>query len=89
MPRIARRGEVNYGAFDVFTIAHAAAGVAMGVAGVSRSRALAVAIGWEIVEPILKTALPGAFPHATIDTMTNKTTDVVAVMAGWWVVSRG
>ncbi len=86
--RHAKRGEVNYDAIDGFTAAHAASGAIMALTGVKASTALAMAVGWELVEPVLKTEIPGLFPHASIDTPINKLTDVAAVMVGWWGAKR-
>ncbi len=90
--RRAKPGEVNYGPVDRFTFAHAAAGVGLALADASGPVALAVAIGWEVVEPTLKVKAPALFPYASRDSMTNKVVDVVAVMAGWYgtrKLSRG
>lgn len=86
--RHAKPGEVNYNAVDVFTAAHVAAGVIMAMSGVKAPTALALAVGWELVEPVLKTEAPGLFPHARIDSSVNKLTDAAAVMVGWWGAKR-
>lgn len=80
-------GGINQAAFDRFTIAHFAIGVTMGVAGVPRLAALAVAIGWEIVERPLKRNFREAFPSQ--DSLQNATVDALAMTAGYCAASGG
>lgn len=86
--RIASPGEINGDVVDRFTLAHGAAGVLAGSVGVGPLGALALAVGWEIVERPLKRALPGAFPNATQDTWGNMVGDVGAFMIGWFIANR-
>jgi len=82
-------GGINQTAFDRFTIAHFAMGVAMGVAGVPRLAALTVAIGWEIAERPLKRNFREAFPNPSQDSLQNATVDALAMTAGYCAASGG
>jgi hypothetical protein len=81
--REALPGEVNGDALDRFTLAHAAAGVLMGLGRLPWWAALGLAIAWEVAENPLKDRFPGVFPHATHDRPCNAVADTCAVMAGW------
>ena len=87
--RGAHSGEINGDFVDRFTLAHAAGGAALGLMRTSFPTALVVAVGWELVERPLKDAYPALFPHETQDTLPNAVGDVLAVLGGWWLVSRG
>ena len=81
--RAAEPGEINHAVVDRFTIAHFAVGVLMGAGRMPWWGALAIAVGWELVERPLKRSAPQIFPHATQDTVQNAVGDAVAMMAGW------
>jgi hypothetical protein len=85
MPRVnqARDGQVNYGLFDQYTLAHALFGLAMGLYGTKATTALMTAMAWEVGEPFLKERVPVVFPYTSIDSSENKFGDVVGWMAGW------
>lgn len=82
-PPPAKPGEINYPFADRFTFVHFGIGLAYGVLGLSLGWVLALAIGWEAVENLLKAWLPQMFPHATADTWRNSLGDTLAVMGGW------
>lgn len=84
--RTAQTGEINGDAIDRFTIGHAAFGTIMGLGRVPWWGALTVAVGWELLEHVLKDAVPAAFPHATQDTLINSTFDALAMMLGWGAI---
>lgn len=84
--RAATGGEINGSAFDRYTVAHAASGVALGLRRIPWWAALGLAIVWEIVERPLKDRFPNWFPNATQDSLANSVVDVGAVMAGWGVM---
>jgi hypothetical protein len=86
--RPARPGEINHAAIDGFTIGHAMVGVGLALLGIPWWGALAVAIGWELVERPLKTTMPEVFPHASQDTFTNAFFDAAGMMTGW-AITRG
>ena len=78
-------GEVNYPAFDRWSVVHAAFGVLVGTAGTSFGTALAITIGYEIIENSLKRKVPKAFPAGSSDTAANHIGDSVSFMSGWLV----
>ena len=73
----------NQALFDVFTLAHVAAGYVLKRSGWSAESTLLAAVVWELVEPTLKENNPDAFPHPEVDSNVNKAVDVVATMIGW------
>lgn len=79
----AKPGEVNYGFVDRFTLVHFGIGLVYGLLHLHLGWALLLAIGWELVENILKARVAWIFPHATADTWKNSLGDVLAVMSGW------
>ncbi len=81
--RVALPGEINYPAFDRFTIGHGAVGVMMGLIRMPWWAALTIAVGWEIVERPMKRNAPALFPNATQDTFQNALVDAAAMMVGW------
>jgi hypothetical protein len=81
--RKALPGEINYALVDRFTIAHGAVGFTLGAARVPLPYAIAIAIGWELVENPLKRNFPGLFPSKTQDSLQNATGDALAMVAGW------
>ncbi len=74
----------NQAAFDRYTILHTLSGVAMRLVGVSFWWAAAIAVTWELVEPMLKEKYPSMFPQAAKDSMKNKVVDATSMMAGWY-----
>lgn len=81
--RIANPGEINFHAVDRFTLVHGAVGAGLGALGLPWWAAIAVTLGWELVERPLKDHYPQMFPHSTQDTMDNVVGDVAAFMLGW------
>lgn len=75
--------EVNHKAVDRFTVAHAAAGILLGLGRVGPGYAVALAVGWELVENPLKDAFPDVFPHPSHDSFANAAGDVLAMMGAW------
>ena len=73
----------NQSPFDIFTVAHVAAGYLLKRGGWSLESTLMVAVVWEALEPTLKASNPGAFPRSQIDSTENKVVDVLATMFGW------
>lgn len=82
--RRAREGETDYHTLDRYTAAHAATGLAMGLARAPWPAMLVLAVGWEVVERIK----PEMFRQRTYDTAENAITDVAAVVLGWAVGYR-
>jgi hypothetical protein len=74
---------INQAPADRFTLAHLVLGFVAGELGASPLQAVAVAVGWELVETPLKRAAPAVFPHASADTLANATVDALAFMAGY------
>lgn len=86
--RTARPGEINYAFVDPYSLAHAAVGALLGLLGLRLGGLLAIAIGWELAEHVLKNLIPAVFPHPTQDTLANSTGDVLSALLGW-AISRG
>jgi len=86
--RTARPGEINYAFVDPYSLAHAAVGAILGLLGLRLGGLLAIAIGWEVAEHVLKNLIPAAFPHPTQDTLANSIGDVLSALLGW-AVARG
>ncbi len=86
--RTARPGEINYAFVDPYSLAHAAVGVLLGLLGLRVGALLAIAIGWELAEHILKNLIPAVFPHPTQDTLANSTGDVLSALIGWAIARR-
>jgi hypothetical protein len=87
-PRRAVPGEINYPIFDRFTAAHFLIGVSYGLLDLSVWLAIVLAIGWEVVEDVLKALVPIIFPNATRDTLRNAAGDIAAVMTGWAITAH-
>jgi hypothetical protein len=86
--RTAHPGEINYAFVDPYSLAHAVVGAMLGLLGLRLGALLAIAIGWELAEHVLKNLIPAAFPHPTQDTLANSTGDVLAALLGW-AIARG
>ena len=85
--RTAGPGEINHAFFDPYSLVHGVVGIlAAVVLGFGFFATLALAVGWELVEHVLKNVVPGIFPHPTQDTFANSAGDVVATMIGWMLV---
>lgn len=80
---------INDELFDRFSLAHGAVGFGYGRVGIPWWGAVALVVGWEIVERPLKAEMPGLFPHASQDSVANMAGDVIAVMVGWTLGRRG
>jgi hypothetical protein len=81
--RTATSGEINFGFVDPYTLVHGLVGVVAAAVGLRFVGMLALAIGWEIAEHLLKLVVPSVFPHVTQDTFQNSCGDVLATMLGW------
>jgi hypothetical protein len=81
-----RPGNVNYAMFDYFTLVHFVIGCTYGWLGSSLITAIVLAVLWEVFENPLKMMFPQVFPHATADTLKNSLGDIMAVVAGWYVI---
>jgi len=86
--RTAHSGEINYAFVDPYSFAHAAVGAILGLVGLRLGALLAIAIGWELAEHVLKNLIPAAFPHPTQDTLANSIGDVLSALLGW-AIARG
>lgn len=87
MPPPARPGEVNHAFVDRFTFVHFGIGMAYELLGFTLELALLLALAWEILENPLKAYASFLFPHATADTLANSLGDMLAVCAGWLLLS--
>lgn len=81
--RTARPGEINYAPFDRYSLAHGLIGVAAAMMGLSFWATLAIAVGWEIAEHVLKNVVPALFSYASQDTLVNSVGDVLSTLVGW------
>lgn len=78
-------GTINGDPADRFTIAHGIGGVFIGLTNAPIGAAIALAIGWEVLERYLKDRMPEAFPHPSQDRLQNSILDACAVLIGWGV----
>lgn len=83
MQQLHQLGAENQTAIDRFTAGHAAVGLLLRLGRLPWWAALAIAVGWEVIETPIKNAMPRAFPFPTADSFANAATDVVAVMTGY------
>jgi hypothetical protein len=81
--RTATSGEINFGFIDPYTLVHGFVGVVAAAIGLRFFGMLALAVGWEIAEHLLKQLIPSVFPHVTQDTFRNSCGDVLATIVGW------
>jgi hypothetical protein len=85
--RTARPGEINYPPIDRYSLAHGLIGVAAGLAGFGFWQTVGIAVGWEIVEHVLKNLVPALFAYPSQDTLVNSFGDVISTMLGWAVAT--
>lgn len=85
--RTAAPGEINYAPLDRYSLFHGLVGVAAGLIGLGFWPTLGIAVGWEIVEHILKNLVPAVFAYPTQDTLVNSIGDVLSAMVGWSLAS--
>ncbi|HVV50168.1 MAG TPA: hypothetical protein VHO06_10950 [Polyangia bacterium] len=81
--RMARPGEINYAPFDRYSLFHGLVGLAAGLVGLGFWPMLGIAVGWEIVEHVLKNLVPAVFAYPTQDTLANSVGDVLSALYGW------
>lgn len=81
-------GEINGDPVDRFTIVHFGAGAAYGLLGLPLWTAAVVGVAWEVLENPLKDRFPGAFPHASHDTLANAAVDTAAFVGGAYLTGR-
>jgi len=77
-----RDEEINLSPVDRFTLVHFGAGVGASVLGLTLEQTLALAIGFEVVEYLVKDAHPQIFPHPSQDSLPNAAVDVGAAVGG-------
>jgi hypothetical protein len=85
--RVANPGELNHGFLDPYSLVHGLVGAVLAVFGLGLAGAIAVAVGWEVVEHVLKNVAPSAFPHPTQDTLANSAGDVLSTAIGWVIAA--
>ncbi len=81
--RTAQPGEINYPPFDRYSMFHGLVGVAAGLIGLGFWPTLGIAVGWELVEHVLKNLIPALFVYPSQDTLANSVGDVLSVLFGW------
>lgn len=74
---------INQRPVDRFTLAHLVGGFIAGELGAPPAVAVAVAVGWELLERPLKRAAPGAFPNPSQDSLSNAAVDAAAFLGGY------
>ena len=79
---------MNEAMFDTWSWGHIALGFVCKRAGFSFPTVLVIAIGWELIEPSLKTSNPDLFPHPSIDSNANKFGDILSVLLGYYAGGR-
>lgn len=85
--RLAPPGELNHGFLDPYSLVHGLVGVVAALFGLRLGGTMAIAIGWEVTEHLLKNLAPTAFPHPTQDTLANSAGDVLSTALGWAVAA--
>jgi len=85
--RTALPGEINYPPVDRYSLAHGFIGVALGLAGFGFWQTVGIAVGWEILEHVLKNLVPAVFAYPSQDTLVNSFGDVISTMLGWAVAT--
>jgi hypothetical protein len=85
--RVAAPGELNHGFLDPYSLVHVLVGVVIALFGLGFVAAIAIAVGWELAEHVLKNLAPAAFPHPTQDTLANSAGDVLSTAFGWIVAA--
>jgi hypothetical protein len=86
---IAAPGTTNYGPFDPFSFAHAGVGLLFGALGLGLGPMVFLAVGWEVLEHLLKDCIPGAFVHPSQDTLRNAAGDVAVTLVAWLLARAG
>jgi hypothetical protein len=76
-------GAINRALFDPYSLVHGLVGVVLAALGFRLIPMLLVAVGWEVVEHVLKNVIPSAFPHPSQDTLANSAGDVLSTVIGW------
>ena len=71
---------------DRWTAGHFALGMFLAYVKFPFEGTVVVAVGWELIEPILKERFPAIFPHPQVDSNANKVGDVLAVLLGYTLV---
>lgn len=70
---------------DKLTFAHAVAGLFVGLTSAPISVAVALAVGWEVLERYLQDRVPEAFSGSPQDRIQNSIIDACAVLLGWGI----
>jgi len=81
-------GEVNWDPLDRWTFGHFGVGAVLGLMRVPWWQALIAAVGWDLLERVLKSKWPGIWPHPSQDTPQHMVVDAAAWMLGWAVTRQ-
>jgi hypothetical protein len=65
------------------SLVHVGVGLALGLFRLGLVTTLVVAIGWEVLEHLLKSCVPQWFVFPSQDTLVNSTGDVLCTAVGW------
>ena len=79
----AQPGDPNFEPVDRYTLFHLGVGLGMSYLDIKLPTALAISIGWELLERPLKRYAPHIFPDASQDSPANAVSDAAANMVGW------
>lgn len=84
------KSEQEISAIDPWTVVHFGSGLAMGLLDLSFGTAAALNVGYEVVENVAQRADVGQrfFGVSTPEHPVNALTDIVVVMAGWYLGRR-
>jgi len=90
MPPVAAPGEPSYEMWDNWTWGHLATGAITRLLNMTAAQSFIVALLWELYEPWILVATRSFWTEKDIrvDTPRNVTGDLIAHMAGWFVVSK-
>lgn len=83
---------MNQWCIDAMSLAHLGVGIGFGLFRVRLWVLLAVAVGWEVAEHVLKIRWPQAFLFPSQDSLANAAGDVLCAALGWklsgWISAR-
>jgi membrane protein YqaA with SNARE-associated domain len=89
---VATPGQVNYQLVDFMSLVHVGVGAALALFRIGLVATLIIAVGWELVEHVLKNCQPQMFVFPSQDTLMNACGDVLCAVVGWllgrWVSAR-
>ena len=67
------------------SLVHLGVGIAFGLFRIGLGPTLAVAVGWEVLEHVLKDHAPQMFVFPSQDSLANSIGDVLSAVVGWYL----